>query len=256
MSVSHINQVRTIPPALIKAYRQAHYIVDLPVNNFDHFDHIDHIKHARHIKPIQIGQHNSGLAKLMADVDVTTAAYLTAFNPYSEQLSLVDNEAAQQKLISDLTTLNVSVMHGEGRDAHGKWPAEPSLLALGISLQDAEVLADRYGQNAFVWIANRDCVPHLRLRYPIGIPSNEEAQKWISLLPDHLRKEALTLSLTQLAWVMSAPDIELDHWLDAPSRDLSSPWPLAKPDGSAMGVGTELDRVFRFIAAGIVGYSK
>lgn len=54
---------------------------------------------------------------------------------------------------------------------------------------------------------------------------------------------------------MSAPDSELTHWLDASSWDLTAPWPLSKPDGSAMGIGTELDRVFRLISAGIQRYS-
>lgn len=240
MSDSRINQARTISPALIKAYRQAHYVVELPNSPI----------------VIRVGQVTPGLSKLMANENVTTAAFLTAFNPYSEEFNHIDNELAQQQLISDLSALKVSVIHGEGRDANGNWPAELSLLALGISLQDAEILADRYGQNAFVWIGNRDCVPNLRLRHPIAVPSKEDAQQWIDLLPTQLKAGALTLSLTELAWFMATPDIELDHWLNAASRDLSSPWPLAGPDGSAMGVGTELDRVFRLIAAGIVGYSK
>ena len=49
---------------------------------------------------------------------------------------------------------------------------------------------------------------------------------------------------------MSTSIKEQLHWLDIDSWDLNRPWPLAKPDGSAMGIGTELDRMFKLIAAG------
>ena len=49
---------------------------------------------------------------------------------------------------------------------------------------------------------------------------------------------------------MSVTNSEQKHWLDTDSWDLNKVWPLAKPDGSAMGIGTELDRVFKLIAAG------
>ena len=232
-------QVRVISPQLIKAYRQAHYVVELPGNSIT----------------LRIGQINSDLAKFMADEGVTAAAFLTAFNPYSEELSESDNEAAQRKMIADLRALNVSFISGEGRDPDGQWPGEPSLLALGISIQDAEILADRYGQNGFVWVGNGDAMPNLRLRYPIQVPSMQEAKEWIELLPTYLKASALHLPLSELALVMAAPDVEKSHWLDMGSWDLGVPWPLAKPDGSAMGIGTELDRVCKLISAGIQKFS-
>ena len=226
---------RTISPQLIKAYRQAHYVVNQAGQSIT----------------LRIGQISTPLAKLMANEDVTSAAFLTAFNPYSQELGEGKNESAQRKLIADLRALHVSVISGEGKDPAGHWPGEPSLLALGISMQDAEILSDRYGQNAFVWIGNGDAMPNLRLRHLIAVPSEQDAQEWINLLPTPLQSSALKLPLTELAWVMASPDSELTHWLDASSWDLGVTWPLARPDGSAMGIGTELDRVFKLIGAGI-----
>jgi len=231
----NIKQTRAISPQLIKAYRQAQYVINLPGNPIT----------------LCIGQINSELSEFMSKEMVRTAAFITAFNPYSEDLSEGDNEAAQRRLIADLRALNVAFISGEGRDPDGRWPGEPSLLALGISIQDAETLADRYGQNGFIWVGTGDAMPSLRLRYPIKVPSRQEAQDWIELLPTQLQAYALQLPLTELAWIMAAPDVEVSHWLDSSSWDLSAPWPLARPDGSAMGIGTELDRVFKLISAGI-----
>jgi hypothetical protein len=41
---------------------------------------------------------------------------------------------------------------GEGRDPAGKWPAEPSVLAVGMSRHEAMVMGRSYEQNAIVFI--------------------------------------------------------------------------------------------------------
>ena len=224
-----------IDPALIKAYRQAVY--EVQTNKQDH--------------SLRIGEVNHQLVEVMKQRQVTTAAYLTAFNPYSQQLSLDENIVAQEHLVADLDSLAISYLKGRGRDAAELWPAEPSVLALGITLLDAEIIADRYGQNAFVWIGNLDGFVSLRLRYPILIPNANEIEKWISYLPSHLKAFAKTVNASELAWIMTVNDQDLEHWLNPNSWDLNQPWPLATPDGSAMGVGSELDRMFRLINAGV-----
>jgi len=40
---------------------------------------------------------------------------------------------------------------GMGRDPGGEWPSEPSVLVLGISRREAEVLGRSYDQNAIVF---------------------------------------------------------------------------------------------------------
>ena len=225
----------SISPQLIKAYRNTVYEVHSQGQDIH----------------LYIGKVNRELVALMKQKGVTTAAFLTAFNPFSKQLSIEENQSAQEKLLSDLDKLSISIVRGQGKDETGLWPPEPSVLALGISLQEAENLADRYSQNAFVWVGNLDGFVSLRLRYPIEIPSQEELYQWISHLPVHLQESAKSLTHTELAWLMSVPNEEVEHWLSPHLWDLNQPWPIAKPDGSAMGVGTELDRVFRLIHAGV-----
>ena len=225
----------SISPLLIKAYRQASFVV---------------LFQDREIK-LHIGRVSHELKAVMSDGGVTCAAFLTAFNPFSDALSQEENEANQVKLVADLDALGVKCFPGAGRDDSDIWPEEPSILVLGISLQNAEILADRYGQNAFVWIANLDGLVSLRLRHPIAMPNLTEAEQWILGLPAHLQKPSRALPLSELAWFMTVPEGELEHWLDPSTWNLNTPWPLACPDGSAIGAGSELDRVFRLIAAGV-----
>jgi hypothetical protein len=124
-------------------------------------------------------------------------------------------------------------------------------LALGISLVDAEYLADQFGQNAFIWMNTNDAFVSLRLRFEIGKPTSEEVQDWIKTLPEPLQGEAQARTIKEQALLMSVPRIEQLHWLNPNGWDLNQVWPLACPDGSAMGIGTEMDRMFKLIAAGI-----
>jgi hypothetical protein len=224
---------KTIHPGLIRAYREAKYVVgmDSPI-------------------VLRIGQVNRQLKILLETRKVTTAAFITAFNPYSEVLNDEQNQAAQNSLIEDIQKLGLAVINGYGQDMAEEWPRESSVLALGITESLAEGLADKYGQNGFLWIGSLDAFPALRLRYPIGLPTSGDFAQWLSGLSSNLNVVAKGLSSLDQAWLMSVSAAEQAHWLDPNSWDLNKPWPLAKPDGSAMGIGTELDRVFKLIAAG------
>jgi hypothetical protein len=175
-----------IDPALIKAYRQA----------------VNEINMLEQDLILCIGEVNHPLVEFMKQEQVTTAACLTAFNPYSQELSLDENQVAQDQLLADLDSLSIHYLKGQGRDAAALWPAEPSVLALGITLQNTEIIAHRYGQNAFVWIGNLDGFVSLRLRYPISIPNAKEIEKWISDLPSHLQTFAKTVNASELSWIM------------------------------------------------------
>ena len=188
--------------------------------------------------------------KIFQLFDIKTAAFITAFNPYSEVLSNEENAQLQNHLLKDIENLGYEIVYGYGQDQAGHWPKEQSLLVLGITETQAELLADKYGQNGFVWIGSRDALPALRLRYPIGVPTNNDLNAWLKGLPNNLTDRAKNLDELEQAWLMSVSESEQIHWLDGNSWDLNKSWPLAKPNGSPMGVGTELDRVFKLIAAG------
>lgn len=225
--------MRTIHPHLIKAYRQARYVIDTP-------------------NPITlfIGQSNHALADLLSKNEATTAAIITAFNPYSEVRTTKENLNNQLALLKEVAKFGFTSIGGYGQDVREKWDREDSALILGITESQAEVLADKYGQNGFIWIGSIDAFPSLRLRHPIAIPSPSELNEWINAIPETLKKAARKLPDIDKAWLISVTNTEQLHWLTQDTWDLNNPWPLSKPDGSAMGIGTELDRIFKIIAAG------
>lgn len=142
--------MRTISPELIRAYLEAHYIV---------------LDEGREIR-LHVGTVNLELERLMSNKNVHTASVLTAYNPYSEVKTKQENELAQMQLRQRLEELGIATLEAVGRDAMERWEPEPSVLALDLTLKEAETLADEFGQNAFIWIPKQDAVIELCLRYP------------------------------------------------------------------------------------------
>ena len=142
--------MRTISPELIRAYREAHYIV---------LDGHNEIR-------LQVDTINPELARLMINRNAYTACVLTAYNPFSEVKTKDENELAQIQLRQRLQEKGIAILEAVGRDTKEQWEPEPSVLALDLTLNEAENLADEFGQNAFIWIPKQDGVIELRLRYP------------------------------------------------------------------------------------------
>ena len=130
---------RRLPPRLPAELRAA-------------YDATDFIVHADAEFHLAVGSplpHD--LAKLMTEYKVSTAALVTAWNPFSRSLPEPINRLRQQQLMHDLADRGISWVAAEGRDRAGEWPAEPSLLALGLSRQAVDELLARYQQHALVW---------------------------------------------------------------------------------------------------------
>ncbi|MCV2893721.1 DUF3293 domain-containing protein [Lentibacter sp. XHP0401] len=121
--------------AIIQAYRATDYQV-----------------HAAKPFTLRIGEFCAACDALMDAYKVATAAYLTAWNPFSQPLTDLENARAQEVLGAKLAAESIVVLSGEGVGRIGHWPPEPSLFALGISRDKAVSLAQKYQQNAFVWI--------------------------------------------------------------------------------------------------------
>jgi hypothetical protein len=111
---------------------------------------------------LRIGKHNGAMQDLLSRAGTSSAAYVTAWNPYSEPRTEAENASAQDQLMRELRDAGYKHIPGEGRDPSGLWPGEPSLLILGISRPEAEALGQRYGQNAIVWVGSEQ-VPELVL---------------------------------------------------------------------------------------------
>lgn len=83
------------------------------------------------------------------------AAVLTAWNPRSQPLSLVENKSRNIELNSKLKEYEVFDALGQGNDL--EWLAEESFFIVGISKEQVEVFAIEYEQYAYVWLeANKE----------------------------------------------------------------------------------------------------
>ena len=101
---------------------------------------------------LRIGEPSQKIASLYLDHKVSSAAFLTAWNPYSGLTGQRVNERAQRQLEKKLNKLSCNVLPGFGEDVSGKWPGEQSALALGISWDAATQVGKEFRQNAIVWI--------------------------------------------------------------------------------------------------------
>ena len=134
-----------IPSGTIEAYLATEYRVDEP-SRFT----------------LLIGRHHQGLAALLAGHKAGSAAVLTACNPYSKIASKTGNERAQRNLADELDRRRLVHFPAHGVDPEEKWPAEESLLVLGISLEEAADLGEKFRQTGAVWAAG-DALPMLLL---------------------------------------------------------------------------------------------
>ena len=125
---------RTIPNELLQAFMETEYFV-----------------HADPAFKMQIGQPCRELASLMAEQNTGCAAFITAWNPFSQKLGARENEQRQQQLKTQLKTRGLRYFDGIGKHPSNGWPGEPSLLILNLNRASAIVLATKYEQHAFVW---------------------------------------------------------------------------------------------------------
>ena len=117
------------------AYRATSYFVDGPAGRF----------------AIRVGAVSPEANALAAEQHVNTWAYLTAYNAGSVAAPAECNRARQRELEQAVTEMGFRFLRGEGKGDDGAWPAEPSLLILGIREDEAAALARRFGQAAFVF---------------------------------------------------------------------------------------------------------
>ncbi len=135
-----------VSKTVINAYNTAHYRVKVPDDSF----------------VLLIKKKSGPLAALMKDLGVASAAFLTAYNPYSQKTNVNVNVRAQKALRNDIEKLGMVFYEGTGEDPSGQWKVEPSFLVLGISLETAKAIGVKHGQNAVVWV-DSDAVPQLML---------------------------------------------------------------------------------------------
>ncbi|WP_341677192.1 DUF3293 domain-containing protein [Niveibacterium sp. SC-1] len=124
-----------LPPELVAAYRAAHYVVP-----------------GRAPLLLRVGETNPALAALLASLAVQGAAFLTTCNPGSVRLEAEENARRMRILQAEIREAGLPVINALARDPSGQWPDEASLLIPGASRAWSEALAQRHGQNGFLWL--------------------------------------------------------------------------------------------------------
>jgi hypothetical protein len=80
------------------------------------------------------------------------AGWLSAFNPGSRRLSILDNLRRHDALWRRLRSEGRTALAGYAADPARAWPDETSLLVPGIGLERLNRLALDFGQLAFLWL--------------------------------------------------------------------------------------------------------
>ena len=93
---------------------------------------------------------------------VESAAFITAWNPYSVSLSDKENQSRNEQLEYELNLRSLKFLDGFGQDPLGQWSGEDSFLVLGIELEASKKLGIKFEQNAIVW-SDKDAIPQLIL---------------------------------------------------------------------------------------------
>lgn len=129
----------------VRAYHETEYWVDPPA-----------------ALVLRIGEKCQALAQLHTNHGVVESAFLTACNPCGQELSDAENATRQQTLVDEVCRHGLTVITGAGKHPSNGWPPEPSVLVLGLGLDQARELGKAWQQDAIVW-AGADAVPQLIL---------------------------------------------------------------------------------------------
>ena len=128
----------TIPQGLIEAYLGSDFLV-----------------HASPNAPtftLRMGETCPVLSALYRATGCTTAAFITAWNPYSVTQPDGVNQSAQSRLVHEVETEGLKWLAGTGFDPKHPASGEDSILVVGLTQQQAIDWGSRFQQNAIVWV--------------------------------------------------------------------------------------------------------
>ena len=111
---------------------------------------------------LRIGVPSDEVRELQSGAAVTSSAYITAWNPRGKSLADNENAARHKQLINRLTELGLKFITGAALGRNPAWPAEESLLILGMDRELACKIGREFEQNAIVMI-DENAVPTLLL---------------------------------------------------------------------------------------------
>ncbi len=97
---------------------------------------------------LRIGESSAALDRLLVEHGSDFWAFITAFNPRSKPLGAETNEVRHLELIERVR--GYKTFEGESQADDLKWPAEKSLLIIGIEPEVAVETGKHFNQNAIV----------------------------------------------------------------------------------------------------------
>ena len=124
-------------PELIRAYQDALYCVHIEDKTLQ----------------LEVGESNEVLNQIMREYACNSCALITAHNPRSKILTDTENKNRSTKLEQMIKAQSFLFYPGFSTDKNETWPKETSFLIFNISLQQANILANQFQQNAFLWIS-------------------------------------------------------------------------------------------------------
>ncbi len=99
---------------------------------------------------IRVGARSADADALLMAAGVDAWAFITASNPRSVPLVAADNAARMSRLAQQLRDRGLAHYAGMGVGDDTTWPAEPSLLVVGLAESEALALARDFDQLAIV----------------------------------------------------------------------------------------------------------
>jgi hypothetical protein len=100
---------------------------------------------------LRIGERNADLDELLEAEGAATAAFITAAHPRGRKRGNWENEIANAALVKSQSEAGFACYEGEGRAPDASW-IEKSVLVVGISRRDAEIVGSAFEQNAVVFV--------------------------------------------------------------------------------------------------------
>jgi Protein of unknown function (DUF3293) len=101
---------------------------------------------------VRIGAHSAAFDALLARNGARRAAFVTAWNPGSEPRPEAENRAAGERLAEAARAMDLRTLPQSGVPDGEDWAPEEGLLLLDATREQAVAIAERFGQNAIVWV--------------------------------------------------------------------------------------------------------
>ena len=111
---------------------------------------------------LKVGKESEELKFLLKQNRLDSAAFISAWNPYSKSLSDKENQTRNEQLKYELNIRSLKFLDGFGQDPLGQWSGEDSFLILEIELEASKKLGIQFEQNAIIW-SDKDAIPQLIL---------------------------------------------------------------------------------------------